>query len=362
MIKIVFVTSYIVNNGPGKVILNIINNLNTSVYAISLITLFSGNDSKIVCELKKQNINVYECKSLSRIKCLLGFSDEFNKAIAKNNFDIIHSHGLVPDILSGRLKNDIFKISTLHNNMFEDYYETYGVLKSNILIRLHLHYLRKINKCVCCSESVFDIMKNHLKKISYIRNGVAVQKSNNEHIERKQFGIPENAIVFIFAGVINNRKNVEWLIKQFVKYHSDDEYLLILGDGSKRENCENFADNHVKLLGFQSNPSFYYQISDIYISASKSEGFSISVLEALSEGLGLMLSDIPSHNEMFKIDSSVYLGENFSFSEFGAKMNVLRKKHGEISRKKISEFYEKNLSDMSMANQYDNIYMSIKHN
>lgn len=356
MIKIVFVTSYIVNNGPGKVILNIINNLNPSVYAISLITLFSGNDPKIVSELKKQNIYVYECKSLSRIKCLLGFSSEFSKLISKNNFDIIHSHGLIPDIISGRLKSNITKISTLHNNMFEDYYETYGAFKSDILTKMHLHYLKKLDKCVCCSESVFDVMKKHLKKILYIRNGITIQETNNNHIERNQFGIPENGVVFIFVGMLNNRKNTEWLIRQFVKHHNNEEYLLVLGDGPERKKCEAVSDNHVKLLGFQSNPFVYYKISNIYVSASKAEGFSISVLEALSEGLGLMLSDIPSHNEMFKIDNNIYLGENFLFSEFKTKMNVLRKKYGGISRKAISEFHEKYLSGSSMANQYDKVY------
>ena len=40
MLKVVFVTNYIVKNGPGNVILNLINNLDDARYEISLITLF----------------------------------------------------------------------------------------------------------------------------------------------------------------------------------------------------------------------------------------------------------------------------------------------------------------------------------
>ena len=36
--------------------------------------------------------------------------------------------------------------------------------------------------------------------------------------------------------------------------------------------------------------------------------FSISVLEALSCGLGLLLSDIPSHREVVEMGQDVYLG------------------------------------------------------
>lgn len=356
MIKIAFVINYIVNNGPGNVILNIINNLDQNTYDMTLITLFSGNDPEIIRKLKENNIGIYECKSLSRLKCILGASEEFNETAAQNKFDIIHSHGLVPDILSGRLKNNAVKISTLHNNMFEDYYETYGAIKSSVLVKLHLHYLKKINNCVCCSESVYNIMKKHLEKISYVRNGITIPQSNADRIEREKLNLPENATVFIFVGSLNKRKNTEWLIEQFVKCRNNDEFLLILGDGYARKSCEDHADSHVRLIGFKSNPMPYYQISNIYISASISEGFSVSVLEALSAGLGLMLSAIPAHSELFKIDDSIYLGENFLPSEFEAKMNVLRKKYGKISGEKIAEFHRKFLSGESMTNQYSSIY------
>ena len=67
-------------------------------------------------------------------------------------------------------------------------------------------------------------------------------------------------------------------------------------------------------------------ISDVYVSASKSEGFSISVLEALSCGLGLFLSDIPSHREVVEMGQDVYLGEIFSSGDFEIKLNALRER------------------------------------
>ena len=77
MIRIAYVINYIVKNGPSSVVLNIINNLDREKYDVSLITLFSGNDSEVVAQLKDKGISVYECTTLSRMKCLLGQNKEF---------------------------------------------------------------------------------------------------------------------------------------------------------------------------------------------------------------------------------------------------------------------------------------------
>lgn len=72
MIRIAYVINYIVKNGPSSVVLNLINNLDRSEYDTSLITLFEGNDAEVVSALRSNGVTIYECKTLSRMKCLLG--------------------------------------------------------------------------------------------------------------------------------------------------------------------------------------------------------------------------------------------------------------------------------------------------
>jgi glycosyltransferase involved in cell wall biosynthesis len=66
----------------------------------------------------------------------------------------------------------------------------------------------------------------------------------------------------------------------------------------------------VIFVGYTNDPIAYFIISDIYLSASKSEGFSIAVLEAMDCGLKLMLSNIPSHNEVIN-NSKIPIGVLF---------------------------------------------------
>lgn len=207
---------------------------------------------------------------------------------------------------------------------------------------------------MCCSRSVYDVMKRRLPNASFIRNGIKPVQAHSV-ITRAEVDVPEDACVFLYAGVLNSGKNIVWLIDNFVQYHEGDEYLLVLGKGEKEAECKAKADDHVRMLGFQTDPIAYMNISDVYVSASKSEGFSISVLEALSCGLGLFLSDIPSHREVVEMGQDVYLGETFSQDDFEIKLKALRER--KTNKAEIRAFQEKELSAVKMARQYQGIYM-----
>uniref|UniRef100_UPI004029B1A9 glycosyltransferase family 4 protein n=1 Tax=Faecousia sp. TaxID=2952921 RepID=UPI004029B1A9 len=349
MVRIAYVINYIVKNGPSSVVLNLINNLDRSKYDISLITLFEGNNAEVVSALRNNGVTVYECNMLSRMKCLLGQNRKFSDVVEKGRFDILHTHGIIPDVLSSRLHTTAKRFTTIHNNMYEDYLDSYGYAKSRIFIALHLAALKKLDECVCCSESVYDVMIHHLPNVSFIRNGIEPVQAHSV-ITRAEVDVPEDAQVFLYAGVLNSRKNIVWLIEEFVRYHESDEYLLVLGSGEKEAECKAKADDHVRMLGFQTDPIAYMNISDVYVSASKSEGFSISVLEALSHGLGLYLSDIPSHREVVEMGQDVYLGETFSPDDFEIKMNALRER--KINKAEIKAFQEKELSAKGMVERY----------
>lgn len=356
MIKLAYVINYITNNGPSRVILDIIKYLDKETFNISLITLFPENKPEIISFLKENGIKIYECKTLSRRKCLQGKGQEFNKIIEDNSFDIIHTHGIIPDVLSSHIKIPAKKVSTLHNNMFEDYLDSYGYIKSRIFIAMHLVALKKLDLCVCCSKSVYDVMKQYLANTTYIRNGIEPAKARSV-ITRKQLGIPDNARLFLYAGVLNTGKNVVWLVQNFVKCRNDNEFLLVLGKGEKEVECQAVADDHVKLLGFQSDPAAYMQISDVYISASKSEGFSISVLEAISMGLGLFLSDIPSHKEVIGMSDDIPLGKVFTANSFAEDLNELRA--FKFNRQNIITFQKQHLSAKGMSHEYELQYMDM---
>lgn len=100
-------------------------------------------------------------------------------------------------------------------------------------------------------------------------------------------------------------------------------------------------------------------IADIYVSASASEGMSLSVLEALDCGLTLFLSDIPSHREIFEVDKDYCPGTLFEFGNFEKGFQNLRQQYGCISRQAQHDFYKKYFTDKTMADGYARLYAKL---
>ncbi len=354
--KIVYVINTIKQGGPSYVIQNLINSFLQKNNDITLMTLFKGNDKDLILSLKKRGVYVIECEEESKMKYLLKGHKKFEKIIISGKYDIIHTHGFIPDIVSSKCHFKGKRITTIHNNMFEDYRNVYGFFKSKIYIMMHIVALRNLDSCVCCSKSVYDVMEKYLKNSSYIRNGISTNVDINASINRESLGIKKDDIVYIFVGRLTKKKGILYLISQFLLYHESNEYLLVLGSGQEYNKCLQMADSHIKILGFQKDPVSYMNLSDIYISASDSEGFSISILEALRSGLGLFLSDIPSHKEVFEISKDCYLGEFFSKKTFKEQWFQFRKNRDRIDKNKIKDLQKNTLSDKIMADDYEKIY------
>lgn len=355
MHRIAYVINYIVKGGPSAVVLNIIHNLDRTRFEPVLITLFEGNDPRIIVNEKKAGLQIIECNHKNRLQFLLHGLFEYKKIMEEHQIDIIHGHGFIPDIMNARLGNKFKTISTVHNIMFEDYLMNYGRAKGSIYCQMHLWAMRRLDQVICCSKAVYDVMKKHIPGCQYIENGIE-DFEYPYHVSRSDLHLPEDSIVFLYAGYLIQRKRVPFLVENFVKCHGPKEYLLILGMGEDEDLCKSLADNHVVFAGFQTNPYQYMAISDIYTSASSSEGFSISVLEAMHCGLGLFLSDIPSHREVVEGTSGLYVGELFAEDNFTEKYATLVQSISKIDKGLIREYQGKKLSAKAMMNQYEQIY------
>ena len=82
-----------------------------------------------------------------------------------------------------------------------------------------------------------------------------------------------------------------------------DFYFLIIGEGHQRNQIQNLIqefnlEDTVFLLGFQENPYAWLKNSDIYVSVSCSEGFSLVVGEALCLGKPIVATKVPAVAEL----------------------------------------------------------------
>jgi N-acetylgalactosamine-N,N'-diacetylbacillosaminyl-diphospho-undecaprenol 4-alpha-N-acetylgalactosaminyltransferase len=93
-------------------------------------------------------------------------------------------------------------------------------------------------------------------------------------------------------------KNIGMIIQAFAGM-KEEANLLIVGEGQEAPKLHNLAEelgvaDNVHFVGAKENPYPYLALSDIYVSASRSEGFPNAMVEAMICGCAIVSTDCPS--------------------------------------------------------------------
>ena len=110
---------------------------------------------------------------------------------------------------------------------------------------------------------------------------------------RERAGIPENAVILLYAGRISPEKNIGLLVemmKILAKDESHDYRLLVAGAGPlsdwlKEQTHEHFRGKIVQLGHLDKETlSTYYANADVFVHPNPKEPFGIAPLEAMASG------------------------------------------------------------------------------
>lgn len=351
--KVLFLIPNLKNCGPVNVLLSIIRDIKCD--KVIVFSLFGNDDLAIVDSIKKRgaeyrNLNLNMGDIIFRTRTIRRVIEEYSP-------DVINAHGIQADLLLSKLKMQVYKISTQHCNYFEDYSSRFGVIVGYLIAALHCHFNNKNDKNICCSKAVYDEMKKHVRKCTFIRNGIIAKGYTEKEKKRyknkitKELGLPGNSILYIYLGVLSKRKNVINLIKLFKEARKEDEYLLIVGDGGQFEKCKRLIDSHIIMTGKKQNARDYLLASDIYVSNSRSEGLSMSILEAIDAGDSLFLSNNASHNECVDIIGGKMAAMTYDSCSFSEVKELIVKKTLNNPRCLPCDV-EKKISSTRMAFEY----------
>ncbi len=300
--KVCYIITTTTNCGPVNVVYNTLTEYRKFNVIPTIVTLKPDDPKKSrQKDFERLGVKVKHFFDLkTQKKDILDF-------IEKEKFDVVHSHGLIPDYINNYLeKKEKIKslhVSTLHNYPFDDYVKSKGFLLGNTMAIMHLMAIKNLYK-VACSKSICSDFNKIGIKTDVIQNGIIFPDKLVR--QRKSNQKP----TFLYLGRIHKRKNVEFLVKYF-QFHPEYDFWIV-GDGAEYENikeqCASTAN--ITVFGKTETPNEFYQKADYYISASTSEGLPLSVLEAMSNGLPCILSDINPHKEVMSPDKGLIFKNN----------------------------------------------------
>lgn len=234
------------------------------------------------------------------------------KAITKIkswNLDIIHSHtefgvGTFARIIAKQL--DIPLVHTYHT-MYEDYihYITKGHFdrsSKKIVEYLTMFYCdRTAKELIVPSKKTYNLFKAkyHVEKdVRIVPTGIEVERFFKEKFKeqdtlqlKKEIGLKSDDFVILTVGRIAKEKNLELLLNamQDLSKKNKNIKLVIVGSGPDYEKFLTWTLDHkleksilfTNAIPWEEIPA-YYQIADVFATASSTETQGLTVVEAMA--------------------------------------------------------------------------------
>jgi 1,2-diacylglycerol 3-alpha-glucosyltransferase len=263
------------------------------------------------------------------------------KQLKKWNIDIVHTHTEFVIGTTGRIFARREKLPLVHtyHTLYEDYvhYVTNGFFdKQARVIARHLtkHICNYSKEVIVPTPKISHLLKKYRVKSNLytLPTGVDLKKffpDNFTQFELDEFksglGFKDDEFIITYIGRLAKEKEIDKIIKAFAKVSSDlnKTKLVIVGDGPAREQLEELTSElnveRVEFLGrvpWDQIP-IYYNISDVFVTASKSETQGLTVFEALAASTPVFCVDDPSFDIVVdgfngrKFDSDDELAECF---------------------------------------------------
>lgn len=163
------------------------------------------------------------------------------------------------------------------------------------------------------SESVADFYRDEVgisgDKIFVIPNGIPEASAAGREAAkidlRQQLGLPADAKLIGFAGRLANQKCLPDLLWGFHLIHQvvDNSYLVLIGDGPERDALAELSRSfdsreRVFFTGHRSDAANLVSQLDAFCLPSSFEGMSNSLMEAMSCGVPVVVSDIAANREL----------------------------------------------------------------
>ena len=299
----------------------LINGVSTSIDMLKRALEKKGHQVFIVTVAPKGMKYKYEDKIVRIPGVPLGFFDyrltsiypaKAIKTIKSWNLDIIHSQtefgiGSFARIIAKQFNIPI--VHTYHTN-YEDTvdYVTKGYFENSskkIVEYLTKFYCDKtISELIVPTKKTYDLFKEKYKvkrNIYIVPTGIDTEYYSPKQFKkaaisslREKVGLKKEDICLLYIGRLGYEKNVQYLVQNHAKVVKQNPHckLVIVGDGPEREKLEHLTrklkiQDYVIFVGkipFE-NVAIYYQLGDIFVTASLAETQGLTVLEALSAGL-----------------------------------------------------------------------------
>ena len=289
---------------------------------------------------------------------------QIRRLVEENHYDIVHCHTPVAAACTLlacrklRKKQGVKVFYTAHGFHFYK-----GAPLKNWLLYYPVEKLcaRYTDKLITINQEDFALAQKKMKakEVLYVP-GVGVDLTRFQNItvdkaaKRRELGIPEDAILLLSVGELNENKNHQVIIQAMGQLHRDDIHYMIAGVGPKEEALKQQAaalglDGRFHLLGYRKDIDELLAVADCFVFPSYREGLSVSLMEAMASGSPCVVSRIRGNTDLMDTEG----GTLFDPHKVGECVAALKTAldgdpvtMGQYNQQKIRYFSLENVLDM----------------
>lgn len=165
-------------------------------------------------------------------------------------------------------------------------------------------------------------------------------------------------VVLLFAGSLSARKNVVALVQAVLRL--PHVALLICGEGGERAHISALLDTQddggrCQLAGHVSDLRPFFRIADALVLASHAEGLPLVVLEAASEGVPSLLSNVAVHRELTRLGFGATF-DRHTFADLGSQASALARDRSSASDERRFQLWKSAFSPQQGFAQYEQLF------
>jgi len=259
--------------------------------------------------------------------------------VFRRKADVVHFHSIGPASLIWIIK--LFKPKT--KIVFTFHSQCYYNTKWGKLAKFYLMLGERIgcllaDKVIVVSKSLQRYVENKYKKqVEYIPNGVKIIEKKEIKEIKEKWSLEKDSYILSVSRIVKN-KGLEYLVDAYQKIETEKK-LVIVGDGDFLNKLKDLAKNNKNIIftGSQSGSvlSELFSNASLFVQASEAEGLSISLLEAMSAKLPLLVSNIDANKEVVKENALIF--ENKNVEDLKNKLKLFLEQRENLGIDKMTE-------------------------
>lgn len=293
------------------------------------------------------------------------------KLINQYSFDLINTHFVLPTGPVGDKLSRLYSIPnvlTLHGGDIYDPTKLFSPHRNVLLSCWTKHLLQRADAIIGNSNNTLRNMQKHYDtQLQGHKIALGIKNLDVQPASRRSFGLTNNDIIFVTIGRLIPRKNNLQLIRIMHDILNENVKLIIIGAGPeenllKQECSKRNLNNRITFTGHVGEVEKYkvLKMSDIFVSASKHEGFGLVFIEAMQNGLPVVCYNNGGQVEYLENEKTGFLITTGDTEQFKKSCSALVK-NPEL-RKKIGRFnlsVSKQYSAGRCASEYEDMFLEI---